>query len=224
MYTEGEWSDLKIVTSTRTFDVHKVVVCAASPFLKAACQNDWQEAKTGIISLPENETVIDGVLRYCYGYTSAIDYDPKPPFFADIINILEILIAADKVNRIRCLDFGRIPLTLRQYQLLELKERTAHEVVGEIEGLKWLGDGVPSVDVGIWAYDEGRRNVLGGLIIRKIVSSIACRISGVLSHQETWFKLQDHEELLQDVVRCVARNSSTVYNKGSLRDPEYMQF
>ncbi|KAF7185769.1 hypothetical protein HII31_12871 [Pseudocercospora fuligena] len=68
MLRSGSWApDLKIVTPTRTFDVHKSVICQASPFFQAACKNGWQEAKSGVIEIPENALVVEEILSYCYG-------------------------------------------------------------------------------------------------------------------------------------------------------------
>lgn len=108
MLEKGEWSDLKIHTPTRTFNVHKSVVCLACPFLQAACAGDWKEARAGIIPIPENECIVRAckcyaisrrvwnslgssekvadlraslsVLAYCYGVfeTDLFDEDSSP--------------------------------------------------------------------------------------------------------------------------------------------------
>jgi hypothetical protein len=66
MYETGEWSDLTIRTATKSFKVHKSIVCPACPFFHAACTNGFKESQTGVIDLKESETVVDAMLRHIY--------------------------------------------------------------------------------------------------------------------------------------------------------------
>lgn len=67
MYESGQFSDLTVSTATKNFRVHKAVLCAACPFFEAACTRDFKEAHTNTIILPEEEHVVEGLLRHCYG-------------------------------------------------------------------------------------------------------------------------------------------------------------
>ncbi|KAI5364300.1 Putative BTB/POZ domain-containing protein [Septoria linicola] len=195
MFETGEWSDLKIQTETRTFDVHKNVMCPASPFFQAACSRDWKEAKTGVICVPEDEHTIKGFIRYCYGI-----FDPDQCSDDSITQydraICELLIAADKL---------------------------AEEVA--IEYLSWSWEYyADTTDLGIWLYGEERRYIVGPKIIREIVSSLASAMQRLLlSDDGSWSKLQSCPELMTDVVRFVARKSSRVSDAWLLDSPAYMQ-
>ncbi|EXJ90367.1 hypothetical protein A1O1_03466, partial [Capronia coronata CBS 617.96] len=51
----GKYSDLVIECQGVEFKVHRVVVCAHSPMLDAACGGQFQEAQSGRITLPEQQ-------------------------------------------------------------------------------------------------------------------------------------------------------------------------
>ncbi|EME80930.1 uncharacterized protein MYCFIDRAFT_197797 [Pseudocercospora fijiensis CIRAD86] len=64
MYRSEQWSDLSIETPTRTFRVHKAVVCELNPFMKAACTRGFVESNR--IQLPEDEAVVEAILQHFY--------------------------------------------------------------------------------------------------------------------------------------------------------------
>lgn len=101
MFEKSEWSDLKIKTVTHTFDVHRIIVCTACPFPKAACTGDWKEARAGVIEMPEPEYIVRAVLAYCYGLFNTEDFDrefyPLETIYDEQIGYCELLVAADKV-------------------------------------------------------------------------------------------------------------------------------
>lgn len=69
MYMTGEWSDLTIKSREGdAFNVHKSVVCAASPFFHAACKSKSGVRKThsNVIELPEDRHTVDAILRHFY--------------------------------------------------------------------------------------------------------------------------------------------------------------
>ncbi|KAF7185626.1 hypothetical protein HII31_13123 [Pseudocercospora fuligena] len=66
MYGSEEWADLSIETPTKTFRVHKAVVCEMNPFMKAACTRGFVESHANLIKLPEDEAVIEAILQHFY--------------------------------------------------------------------------------------------------------------------------------------------------------------
>ncbi|KAK3691908.1 hypothetical protein LTR37_018339 [Vermiconidia calcicola] len=102
MFETGEFSDLTIGTSTKTFKVHKAVVCQKSPFFRAACTRDFLEAKTGHINLEENESVIYASLQHLYELQ--IDMKIVKPLQDDqvlrreFVELVRLSVAADKVS------------------------------------------------------------------------------------------------------------------------------
>ncbi|KAF7185616.1 hypothetical protein HII31_13113, partial [Pseudocercospora fuligena] len=68
MYESGEWSDLsiKIKDSSKTFTVHKAVLCPAWEYARAACTRGFVETQTSVIELPEDEHVVAAILRHYY--------------------------------------------------------------------------------------------------------------------------------------------------------------
>ena len=67
LWRTGEGSDLTIKCEGREFKVHKLIVSAASPTLKAACQNGMLESETGVI---EHKTfdadTVERMLEFIY--------------------------------------------------------------------------------------------------------------------------------------------------------------
>ncbi|KAI7189945.1 hypothetical protein KC352_g21824, partial [Hortaea werneckii] len=67
LWRTGEGSDLTIKCEEREFKVHKLIVSAASPTLKAACQSGMLESQTGVI---EHKTfdadTVERMLEYIY--------------------------------------------------------------------------------------------------------------------------------------------------------------
>jgi hypothetical protein len=57
---------LTIETATKSFKVHKNIVCPACPFFYAACAKGFKESQTGVIQLEESEVVVDAILRHLY--------------------------------------------------------------------------------------------------------------------------------------------------------------
>ncbi|KAF7185752.1 hypothetical protein HII31_12854 [Pseudocercospora fuligena] len=204
MYETGEWSDFKIYTSTRTFNVHKSVLSAASPFFKAASQNDWREAQDGGISLPENEQVVDAILQHCYGIfdvTKAIPANYSESV-GKTIAFLEMIIAADK------------------YQLPVLKE----ELVGASRDV--INDHMSGtcVDLAKWAYEAERRFVLGTRVMQELVRNIVYETQGVLSGaSDQWDGLAECPELLKDVVRLLAQSSDITDKGDDWEEPDYLK-
>jgi len=64
----GELADVNVIAGGRTFNCHKAILGAKSPFFKAAFVHDMKEKATGIINIDgiDSETVSD-MLVYIYG-------------------------------------------------------------------------------------------------------------------------------------------------------------
>jgi len=64
----GELADVDVIAGGRTFNCHKAILGAKSPFFKAAFVHDMKEKATGIINIDgiDSETVSD-MLVYIYG-------------------------------------------------------------------------------------------------------------------------------------------------------------
>ncbi|KAI7214757.1 hypothetical protein KC333_g5831 [Hortaea werneckii] len=67
LWRTGEGSDMTIKCEGRGFKVHKVLVSAASPTLKAACQNGMRESQTGVIEHTTFDAdTVERMLEYIY--------------------------------------------------------------------------------------------------------------------------------------------------------------
>ncbi|KAF2139105.1 uncharacterized protein K452DRAFT_311047 [Aplosporella prunicola CBS 121167] len=75
LYTTGKYSDLTIKSNSRTFAVHKVVICSRSEFFDGACSHPFREAATGIIDLSEDD---DETVEHMIHYFYYLDYLSKP--------------------------------------------------------------------------------------------------------------------------------------------------
>ncbi|KFA75611.1 hypothetical protein S40288_04474 [Stachybotrys chartarum IBT 40288] len=63
----GDFSDLKITSHGRTFDVHRAVVCPQSSFMAAAIKGGFEEFATGIIQIEKYSlTGVKKMLQYLY--------------------------------------------------------------------------------------------------------------------------------------------------------------
>ncbi|CAI0645624.1 unnamed protein product [Colletotrichum noveboracense] len=67
LYKTGIYSDLRIFSLTKSYLVHRAIVCPRSGFLAAACRSPFKEAADGAISLPDDEPlVVDMMIQYFY--------------------------------------------------------------------------------------------------------------------------------------------------------------
>ncbi|KAM3417137.1 hypothetical protein BST61_g8712 [Cercospora zeina] len=65
-FASGQYSDLKITRRSSAWNVHRNIVCLASKFFESCC-NNFKEAQTGIIDLPDDgEDVVHALLSYIY--------------------------------------------------------------------------------------------------------------------------------------------------------------
>ncbi|KAI7319635.1 hypothetical protein KC315_g9665 [Hortaea werneckii] len=131
LWRTGEGSDMTIKCKGREFKVHKLIVSAASPTLKAACQNGMLESQTGVI---EHKTfdaeTVERMLEFIY----TRDYEIRgvPVVIVEAIRTSEsnsdseqalvLLKNAEWIAHIRTYAIGDY------YQLPTLKDRALEEV------------------------------------------------------------------------------------------------
>ncbi|KAK3903588.1 BTB/POZ protein [Staphylotrichum tortipilum] len=66
-FESGDFSDCRVKCEDRVWDLHRLVLCARSPFFKAALGSSFKESKTNEVTLEEEDPeVVDQVLRYIY--------------------------------------------------------------------------------------------------------------------------------------------------------------
>ncbi|OBT66387.1 hypothetical protein VE03_04880 [Pseudogymnoascus sp. 23342-1-I1] len=132
----GKYSDLRITCKDRTWNVHRAVICTASPVFAAMIDGEFKEAQNGVIDLPADEPeIVELMLRFLYqgkyndarptaqltrGIATAVSDDRgglklSPPVKlreeAMTVNV-EVYVTADKYN---------MPL-LKKYAFLKYKE------------------------------------------------------------------------------------------------------
>ncbi|KAK2795846.1 hypothetical protein FQN52_003696 [Onygenales sp. PD_12] len=66
LYKNDRYSDLTIVCGTKTFKVHRCIMCPRSGFFKAACDGRFREATSGVINLHEEPVLVDKMIQYLY--------------------------------------------------------------------------------------------------------------------------------------------------------------
>lgn len=81
LWRTGQYSDLTITCNGSQWKVHKAIVCLASDFFKACC-NNFKEASSGVIDLPgDRADAVNALLKYIY----TADYNgpryPEPVLF-----------------------------------------------------------------------------------------------------------------------------------------------
>jgi hypothetical protein len=68
----GKFSDLTIKCRGESFKVHKAVVCSRSPFFMKACDSNFQEASSGVITLDDDHPeAVKRMISFFY----TLDYD-----------------------------------------------------------------------------------------------------------------------------------------------------
>ncbi|KAK5740481.1 hypothetical protein LTR17_004518 [Elasticomyces elasticus] len=64
-----EFTDLIIKCDDRQWRVHRLIVCAQSPFFVKACAGLFKEASEGVITLKEDKpSVVDAMINYFYTF------------------------------------------------------------------------------------------------------------------------------------------------------------
>ncbi|KAI3573646.1 hypothetical protein IWW34DRAFT_753919 [Fusarium oxysporum f. sp. albedinis] len=71
----GLYSDLKITCCNKQYQVHKAIICPRSCFFRNACENYFQESRSNVINLPEDDPeAVDSMIYYIYnGYYPKMD-------------------------------------------------------------------------------------------------------------------------------------------------------
>lgn len=105
LYHTGEGADISIGTKTRTFQVHRLVVCTRSAFFSAAFIDKSNGAKRQHVDLEEGEEFICNLLRHLYELEvpilSAASFDTmftKDSLEALIGKPLHLQLAAENVH------------------------------------------------------------------------------------------------------------------------------
>ncbi|KAI9037152.1 BTB/POZ domain-containing protein [Aspergillus affinis] len=66
-YQRGQYTDLTVTCGDRSFQVHKVVVCAQSPFFDAACGGQFKESSESRIDLSdEDPEMVERLFQFLY--------------------------------------------------------------------------------------------------------------------------------------------------------------
>ncbi|RMY78596.1 hypothetical protein D0862_13340 [Hortaea werneckii] len=126
LWRTGESSDLTIKCEGREFKVHKLILSAASPTLKAACQNGMRESQTGVI---EHRTfdadTVERMLEFIYTRDYEVPWVPTvatgpirtPEMDGDADEVLVFGTNAQWIAHIRMYAIGEY------YQLPTLKDQ-----------------------------------------------------------------------------------------------------
>ncbi|KAK3659700.1 hypothetical protein LTR56_001063 [Elasticomyces elasticus] len=108
LWKDNKHADITVICAERSWRVHKVILCAQSPFFAKACDGDFKasgldgsmEAQTGVITLKEDDpSAVAAMLGYVYNfdYPDDANVDNAEPM-APIMFNLQIFVIADKYD------------------------------------------------------------------------------------------------------------------------------
>ncbi|KAH9904371.1 hypothetical protein F4778DRAFT_780340 [Xylariomycetidae sp. FL2044] len=76
-FLSEEYSDIKITCQGEQFHAHRAIICSQSPFFRKACNIGFEETKSGIIDLPEDDPyILEKFL--CFLYTGNYEDEGYP--------------------------------------------------------------------------------------------------------------------------------------------------
>ncbi|KAL7660007.1 hypothetical protein ACMYSQ_002896 [Aspergillus niger] len=70
----GIYSDVEIKCHSSTFKVHRCIICPQSEFFEKALCGEFQEAKTNVVTIHDDPTIVKKMIDYFYRG----DYDDSP--------------------------------------------------------------------------------------------------------------------------------------------------
>ena len=85
-----------------SFFIHKELACSKLPFFRAAMSGAWEEAKTGVVVMPDDDPEVFSLFQD-WLYTSTLRYERVIAHQADkdeLQFVMEIIIFADKIGAI----------------------------------------------------------------------------------------------------------------------------
>ncbi|KXT02097.1 hypothetical protein AC578_6701 [Pseudocercospora eumusae] len=169
MYESGEWSDLTITVkdSSKTFAVHKTVLCPAWEFARAACTRGFVESKTSSIELPESEAVVDAILRYYY------ELPFKIPSAPTLDTLVKLRVAIDKYGTEGLV--REVEQTFKQYM-----EGEDYPVL---------------INTGLLVFAEAGECM--GKMQQAIAEATGSKMSEIVRDVEIWSKMQESPEFLR---------------------------
>ncbi|KAK3659701.1 hypothetical protein LTR56_001064 [Elasticomyces elasticus] len=98
-HANRKYTDLTIRCGDREWQVHKVVVCAQSPFFAKACDGSFKEAGEGVITLVEDDPrVVDAMFNYMYTFDYDESSNPDSTEMPQLVFDVYVLTLADKYD------------------------------------------------------------------------------------------------------------------------------
>lgn len=184
--------------------------------------NSRQEARTGIITLPEDEQVIYCLLQYMYGVERDTWIVRTSDEEHDIMWLFEVAIAADKASQLLLPQIHRGTDNVK-YGLAGCQTLCHEQILHAIETTSMDGGAV--VRLAKWFYEPSRRHITPSAILRSIVAEAAHMIQCTMRDDgdEGWNELVKHPELLRDVVLQLAKTSAKTFNPGEDLTAEYLK-
>jgi len=98
-WKNGMWCDISLIAGSKTFPVHKAVICSRSPFFRGLLTSGLRESKMNTITLDiDNPKVMEAILEYMY--INEIDFSND---YQDII--LDIFVTCNKYQVLGCIEY-----------------------------------------------------------------------------------------------------------------------
>ncbi|KHO00486.1 speckle-type POZ protein-like protein [Metarhizium album ARSEF 1941] len=145
MMMSGEFSDLIFICRGQEFKVHKAIVCAHSPVIKAAVQGEFEESQSNAIKMDSFQPkTVKRLVQFMYtgDYDETDEYEPSAAYqnacIADGVGAEE---AADMENKFELrTEGGCIASSSSQELMLSLPKSTTTSSLSEHIYVNSIGD------------------------------------------------------------------------------------
>ncbi len=187
-----KYSDLTITTQTRSFKVHKAIICTQSPVLAAMSDAGFKESSTGTLALQHDDpATVQRMITFLY----TGNYDPEDPDITDTED--------DDPSPGPSLMANTLVYSIADKYDIEALKTLAKAKFQALASVAWDCDEFPAIVATV--FDSTPNTDLG---LRGVVSQICAERIDELLASETWTELLAQDGAIGVVVFKLAHKNS----------------